>query len=247
MTIQTKEDVTHLRKIGEIVALTRQAMINALAVGMSTQELDQIGRDVLTRHGARPAPELCYGFPGATCISINEQVAHAIPGPRKIRNGDLVNIDVSAELDGYFADTGASVPVGNTPAVAKRLCAATQEALQSCLHVARAGNKMAELQRVIQQTAQRNRFSVIQNLAGHGIGRHLHESPSHVPDNSKGKDRRRFQPGMVLTIEPFLSTGPTYAKDTGDGWTLVTAPGYWNAQFEHTLIITDGEPIVLTQ
>jgi len=99
MTIQTKEDVSQLRKIGEIVALTRQAMINALAVGMSTQELDQIGRDVLTRHGARPAPELCYGFPGATCISINEQVAHAIPGPRKIRNGDLVNIDVSAELE----------------------------------------------------------------------------------------------------------------------------------------------------
>jgi len=246
MTIQSKQDMIALKEIGRIVAHTLQVMLDALEEGMTTLELDQIGRKILASYAARPAPELVYGFPGATCISINEQVAHAIPGKRKIRQGDLINIDVSAELNGYFADTGASVPFGPVAPVAKRLCDATQEALQQCLKVAKAGNTMADLQKAINRVAERNRFSVIQNLAGHGIGHHLHEEPRHVPDNSREKDRRRLQKGMVVTLEPFLSTGPREAKEMADGWTLVTPAGHFTAQYEHTIIVTDTEPIILT-
>jgi len=131
--------------------------------------------------------------------------------------------------------------------VAKRLCAATQEALQQALKVAKAGNKMADLQKAINGVAERNHFSVIQNLAGHGIGHHLHEEPRHVPDNSRGKDRRQLQKGAVLTLEPFLSTGPRQAKEMPDGWTLVTDAGNFTAQYEHTIIITETEPIILTR
>nr|HMN27681.1 M24 family metallopeptidase [Caldilineaceae bacterium] len=145
-----------------------------------------------------------------------------------------------------FADTGASIPVGEAPATAKAVCRATQTALQAGIQVARHGNRLSDLQRVIGQTARRAGFSVIQNLSGHGIGRHLHEAPRHVPDNSR-QDRRPFQRGMVLTLEPFLSTGATHAQEAGDGWTLVTRPGHWTAQFEHTIIVTDGKPIIVTQ
>ncbi len=246
MTIQSTADIRGLQRIGQIVAATLAAMQAAMKPGMTTAELDTIGRHVLESYGARPAPEFFYGYPGATCISINEEVAHAIPGKRIIHAGDLVNIDVSAELDGYVADTGASVPVGQVPPVVHALCAATQEALRAAIAVAKAGNRMAEVQEAIDRVAQQRGFTVIRNLAGHGIGRHLHEAPSHVPDFARGKDRRRFQKGAVLTLEPFLSTGPRLARETADGWTLVTAPGHFTAQYEHTLIITEREPLIIT-
>ncbi len=246
MTIQSTADIRGLQRIGQIVAATVTAMKAAMKPGMTTAELDKIGRRVLESYGARPAPEFFYGYPGATCISINEEVAHAIPGKRIIRAGDLVNIDVSAELDGYVADTGASFPVGAASPLVHALCAATQEALRASIAVAKAGNRMAEVQEAIDGVAQKHGFTVIRNLAGHGIGRHLHEAPNHVPDFARGKDQRRFQKGSVLTIEPFLSTGPRIAQETSDGWTLVTKPGHFTAQYEHTLIITDGEALIIT-
>jgi len=246
MTIQSTADIRGLQRIGQIVAATVTAMKAAMKPGMTTAELDKIGRRVLESYGARPAPEFFYGYPGATCISINEEVAHAIPGKRIIRAGDLVNIDVSAELDGYVADTGASFPVGEASPLIHALCAATQEALRASIAVAKAGNRMAEVQEAIDGVAQKHGFTVIRNLAGHGIGRHLHEAPNHVPDFARGKDQRRFQKGSVLTIEPFLSTGPRIAQETSDGWTLVTKPGHFTAQYEHTLIITDGEALIIT-
>lgn len=246
MSTGSAQDVKALQEIGRIVALTLRIMRDAMTEGMTTAELDAIGRDVLRQHGARPAPELLYKYPGATCISINEEVAHAIPGPRRIRNGDMVNIDVSAELNGYFADTGASIPFGHVPPVAHKLCQASKLALREAIKVARAGNRMDEVQKAVDKVARRNGFSVITNLAGHGIGRHLHEAPEHVPDYTRKKDRRRFTRGMVLTLEPFLSTGPTMADDTADGWTLVTPPGNLTAQYEHTIIVTDREPLIVT-
>ncbi len=235
-----------MQRIGQIVAATLTAMKTAMQPGMTTAELDDIGRRVLESYGARPAPELFYGYPGATCISVNEEVAHAIPGKRIIRAGDLVNIDVSAELDGYVADTGASVPVGTVAPVIQALCAATQAALTAAMAVAKAGNRMCEVQEAIDRVAKEHGFTVIRNLAGHGIGRHLHEAPNHVPDFARGKDQRRFQKGSVLTLEPFLSTGPRLAQETADGWTLVIAPGHFSAQYEHTLVITDSAPLILT-
>ena len=246
MTIQSEADLQGMRRIGQIVAATLTAMKAAMKPGMTTAELDDIGRRVLESYGARPAPEFFYQYPGATCISINEEVAHAIPGKRRIRTGDLVNIDVSAELNGYVADTGASFPIGPVPPMLHALCAATKEALDAALAVAKAGNRLGDVQEAIDRVAQKHGFSVIRNLAGHGIGRHLHEAPNHVPDFARGRDQRRFQKGSVLTIEPFLSTGPRLAQETADGWTLVIARGHWAAQYEHTLVITDSEPLILT-
>jgi methionyl aminopeptidase len=246
MSIQSQRDLLALQRIGRIVAFALQEMKAAMHAGMTTQELDAIGRQVLARYGARPAPELFYGYPAATCISINEEAAHGLPSARRLRDGDLVNLDVSAELDGYVADTGASIPLGVVPPVAQRLCKATQEALQAALGAARAGNRMADLQTAIERIARRHGFAIIRNLSGHGVGRHIHEAPGHVPDYARKKDRRRFEKGMVLTLEPFLSTGPTYAQTMSDGWTLATEPGHLAAQYEHTVVITDAAPIIVT-
>jgi methionyl aminopeptidase len=247
MTIETQADVDALRRIGHIVATTLQAMLDALEPGMTTRELDQLGRALLERHGARSAPELTYGFPGATCISINEEAAHGIPGERRIAAGDVVNIDVSAELEGYFADTGGTRVVPPVSADKARLCHATQMALQEAMKVARAGQPLNRIGRAIERTAKQHRFRIIENLCSHGVGRALHEAPESIPGYYDPRDRRVLEEGMVITIEPFLSTRSRFAEETDDGWTLCTARGNLSAQYEHTMIVTRGQPIVLTR
>ncbi|MEZ4619687.1 MAG: type I methionyl aminopeptidase [Caldilineaceae bacterium] len=246
MSIQSEDDLRGLKRVGQVVVHVLQTMQAALQPGITTAELDEIGRQVLAQYNAQSAPIFYYNYPAATCISINEEAAHAIPGTRKVREGDLVNIDVSAVLDGYVADTGASIPVGQVTAEAQRLCTATQEALQAALRVAKAGNRMGDVQLAIDKVARKHRFTVIENLAGHGVGRHIHEAPEFVPDYTRKKDRRRFQKGMVLTLEPFLSTGGRIAEEQADGWTLALKPGQLSAQYEHTLVITEREPILIT-
>jgi len=246
MTIQSEEELRGLRRVGQVVAKALQLMQAALQPGITTAELDEIGRQVLAANGAQSAPIYYYTYPAATCISINEEAAHAIPGPRVVRAGDLVNIDVSAVLDGYVADTGASFPVGEVAPVARQLCSAAQEALHAALAVAKAGNRMEEVTKAIEKVARQHRFSIIENLSGHGVGRHIHEAPEFVPDYTRKKDRRRFQKGMVITLEPFLSTGGRTAEEQPDGWTLALKPGQLSAQYEHTIVITEREPILIT-
>lgn len=246
MSIESPQDLAALRRIGWIVAHTVQRMFDEVRVGMTTAELDAFGKRILDAHGARPAPALCYGFAGATMISVNEEVAHAIPGSRVLQDGDLVNIDVSAELDGYFADTGFTRPLGDADAALYDLCAASQEALTQALKQVRAGQKISGVAKAIKKVARKRGYSVIENLTGHGVGRHIHEAPHHVPDFTNRHDKRRFQRGTVLTLEPFLSTGPRQATEAPDGWTLCTPPGHFSAQFEHTVVVTDGEPLILT-
>jgi len=247
MTIETHADVTALERIGRIVSMVLQQMLDAAEPGMSTRELDAIGARLLESHGARSAPQLTYDFPGATCISINEEAAHGVPGERVIRRGDLLNVDVSAELDGYFADTGGSrvIPPGN--AVKTRLCHATRTALAEAMKQARAGAPINAIGAAIERTAKAYGFKVIENLGSHGVGRALHEAPEHIPGYYDANDRRVLEAGMVITIEPFLSTKSRVVTETGDGWTLVGAPGNLSAQYEHTMIITHGEPIVVTR
>ncbi|MEM7132195.1 MAG: type I methionyl aminopeptidase [Chloroflexota bacterium] len=247
MSIGSEKDMIGLQRAGRLVVQAINAMKAAMAEGVTTQELDDIGRKIIEEAGARPAPEYFYDYPAATCISINEEVAHGIPGKRRIRSGDLVNIDVSVEFNGYVADTGASIPFGKVPPIVPKLCKATQEALQEAMNAAKAGKRMVDVQKVIDKVAQKRGFTVIRNLSGHGIGRKLHEAPGHVPDYSRKKDRRRFTKGMVLTLEPFLSTGPQHATETSDGWTLVTESGNYTAQYEHTIVVTDSKPIILTE
>ena len=246
MSIESPEDLEALRRIGFIVADTVKRMFAHARIGMSTAELDAFGKAILDSYGARPAPKLCYGFQGSTMISVNEEVAHAIPGDRILRSGDMVNIDVSAELDGYFADTGFTRPVGFAEPRLHELCSAGREALDLALRSVTDGGKMADVAKAIRGVARRRGFSVIENLTGHGVGRHIHEPPHHVPSFNKKVDRRRFKKGTVLTIEPFLSTGPRQAFESADGWTLLTPKGNYSAQFEHTVVVTEGEPLILT-
>lgn len=246
MTVRGQRDIEGLRRAGRAVAETLEAMKAALREGMTTRELDAIGAEALRRRGATPAPAKLYRFPGATCISLNEEAAHGIPGDRVIRKGDLVNIDVSAEVGGYFADTGFSIPFGVDDPELLSLCACSRRALQKALSVARAGTPVRKVGEVIEREAHAAGFEVIRNLCGHGVGFRLHEEPDifNWPDP---RDRTVFRKGMVVAIETFVSTGGTFALEKEDGWTLVADDGGYVAQYEHTVVITDGEPLVMTR
>jgi methionyl aminopeptidase len=247
MTIETEDDVVALKRIGRIVATVLQEMLDAAEPGMTTRELDALGARLLDRQGARSAPQLTYDFPGATCISINEEAAHGIPGDRIIRAGDVLNVDVSAELGGYFADTGGTIVVPPTNPQKTRLCHATRTALAQAMKQARAGRPLSGIGAAIERTAKTYGFKVIENLGSHGVGRALHEAPEHIAGYFDPADTRLLAEGMVITIEPFLSTRSRVVNETSDGWTLAGVKGNLSAQYEHTMIITRGEPIVVTR
>lgn len=246
MTIDNDDQLTALQTISTIVSETLAHMMARVEPGMTTRELDAIGRARLDHHGARSAPELVYDFPGATCISVNDEVAHGIPGDRIIQAGDLVNIDVSAEKDGFFADTGASSVVPPAPPKKTALCLATRKALEAGVTAVRAGRPINRIGAAIESSARQGGYSIVRNLGGHGVGSALHEEPAAILHYYEPADRRRLQEGMVITIEPFLSTGATAAWQSDDGWTLCTEPGFLTAQFEHTLVVTRDGPRVLT-
>ena len=246
MSITGERDIEGLKRVGAVVAAVRVAMGAHVAAGVTTAQLDAIGKEILDRHGARSAPQLAYGFPAATCISVNDRLAHGIPSRDCVlAEGDLVNIDVSAELDGYWADTGASFPVGAVSAQASALLRATRMALEDGMSKARAGEPLRNIGRAVERRARQCGFQVIRNLCGHGVGRAIHEEPS-VPNTFDRWDRTVLRAGLVITIEPFLTTGATTAVQDADGWTLRSCDGTRGAQFEHTLIVTGGRPIVVT-
>jgi methionyl aminopeptidase len=212
---------------------------------MTTAELDAVGAAYLAEAGAEPAPPT-VGFPAATCISVNDEAAHGIPGPRVIEPGDLVNIDVSASLNGYYADSGASFPVGEVSGVRARLLRATAAALDAALERVRPGELLNGVGRAVQNVADDSGFLVVKNLCGHGVGGGLHEEPRAILNYYESADRRRFVEGQVMTVEPFLSTNSDRAIEGEDGWTLRTALGGLVAQFEHTVVVTADGVEVLT-
>ena len=246
MTVENQDDINGVMNAGRVVARVRDAMLRAIEPGMTTAELDELGAELLNHFGARSAPRVTYNFPGATCISVNEEAAHGIPGDRIIQAGDIVNVDVSAELAGYYADTGGTIVV---PPVAKfkaRLCHAAELALKHAIAEARAGAQINRIGKAIQRTAKSHGFKVIRNLAGHGIGRSLHEEPGGIVGYFDRADTRRLQLGQVIAIEPFLSTKSTHVTEAEDGWTLIGHPENHSAQYEHTIIVTRGAPLVAT-
>jgi methionyl aminopeptidase len=247
MTIESEHDIAALRVVGHVVSLGLRRMLDAVEPGMTTAELDALGAALLDEHGARSAPRLVYEFPGSTCISVNEQAAHGVPGDRVLEPGDVVNVDVSAEIDGYFADTGGTCVVPPSSPLKDNLCNATRLALSKAVREARAGNRINRIGRAVQSVARSRGFRVIRNLAGHGVGRGLHEEPESILGYFEPRDPRVFTEGMVIAVEPFLSTRSTHAVEAEDGWTLVSGRGNLSAQFEHTLIVTRGEPIIVTR
>ena len=206
-----------------------------------------IGAENLNKYGARSAPKVMYDFPGFTCISINEEAAHGIPSDRIIREGDVVNIDVSAELDGYYGDTGGTFLVPPIDPRIQYLCQSTRKALRNAMDVARAGAKVNQIGSAITKTARKSGFVTIKDLGSHGIGRSLHEEPHFIPNYHDKDDQRILKDGQVITIEPFLSTKSEQTTTEDDGWTLTTGHGNFSAQYEHTMVITKDKPIILTR
>ena len=247
MTVETDADIAGLQAAGAVVSSVLKRMLDAIQPGMTTLELDQMGAQWLHEAGAKSAPATSYGFPGATCISINEEAAHGIPGARVIRKGDVVNVDVSAELGAYFADTGGTRIVPPTTPTKTQLVFAARYALEQALKEVRHGAKLNRIGHAIERVARAHRFKIIENLCSHGVGRSLHEEPKYIPGYFDASDTRVLTEGMVITIEPFLSTRSTQVDEGADGWTLSGVKGNLSAQFEHTLIVTRGAPLVVTR
>lgn len=246
MVIANDDELAKLREIGRICANALYKMADALEPGITTLELDNIGRKVLEDAGARSAPEFCYKFPGATCISVNEEVAHGIPGTRVIQPGDLVNLDVSAEKDGFFSDTGASFAVPPVRPKIERLCRDGKRALWVGLNQVKSGQPLAKIGQAVGAFAAKNRYTLVANLASHGIGRSLHEEPAEVSTWADPSEKRMMTEGLVFTVEPFLSLGATWAEGGDDAWTLYSDPRAPTVQYEHTVVATRNGPVILT-
>ena len=246
MTVESENDLQYLKAVGRLCAQVLRKMMQSARPGITTAELDEIGRELLVAGGARSAPQATYNFPGATCISVSPVIAHGIPDGYTLKDGDLIHIDVSAELDGYYADTGASLVVSTHLPAAARLLEATKAALWKALRAARSGRPLNEIGRAIQFEAGKRGYRTIVDLTGHGIGRKLHEAPSDVTNFYNPRDKRILNEGLVLAIEPFLTTGRGRIVEERDGWSLRTADRSLAAQFEHTIVVTRGEPLILT-
>lgn len=247
MSIAHESHLQGMQAVSTAVALTLKAMRAHARPGMNAWELDAFGGEMLRQFGARSAPRLTYDFPGWTCISVNHEVAHGIPSRHKVlREGDLINIDVSAELNGFWADNGGSFVLGRDLHGHQALVSASEAILRQAIQAIHAGVRLAHIGRLIETEARRAGYRVIRNLAGHGVGRSLHEEPADILNWYNRKDPTRFRRGSVVAIETFISTASAYASTGPDGWTLMGDRGGFVAQHEHTIMVTEGAPLILT-
>lgn len=248
MSITKHEELIGMQKASEAVAYTLKEMRNYAKPGMTTKQLDNFGAKILAGFGAKSAPFLTYGFPGCTCISVNNEFCHGVPSDYRIlQEGDLVNIDVSAELGGFWSDNGGSFILGEDIHQHQKLVDASKEILQKAINNIKGGVKISEIGYIMETEARKRGFKVIKNLGGHGIGRSLHEQPDEIMNYRNRFDPRRFRKNSVVAIETFISTNSSFATELNDGWTMVGDKGGFMAQHEHTIVVTDGNPIVLTE
>jgi methionyl aminopeptidase len=246
MIAKTEEDFTRLREIGRIVASIRDELVKRAVPGVTTKELDDLAGELFEKEGAISAPKGEYDFPGFTCISVNEEVAHGIPGDRVIQEGDLVNIDVSGSKNGYFADTGVSIVVGKGEEILTKICDVAKEAFEAGLKKVKPGARITGMGKVVHQVARQHGLTVIMNLTGHGIGHTIHEEPEYIYNYNETSDHGLLKEGMVIAFEPFISTHDEEVFQLDDGWTYVTEESFV-AQYEHTLIVTKDGPIIITK
>jgi len=245
MSIQSPADLEGLREVGRITRQTLDALERRIRIGVSTAELDRVAAAVFAGRGARSAPAMVYGFPGHVLISVNDEVVHGVPGPRRLKRGDLVKLDVTLEKNGYIADAARSVVVGSGSETARRLVVCARAAFGAALAVARAGVRVNEIGRAVDREVRRHGFTVVRGLAGHGVGRTIHEPPS-VPNSYDPSQPDVLTDGLVLTIEPMISAGSAEPVQDANGWTIRTRDGSLAAHHEHTLVITRQEPMILT-
>lgn len=247
MSITKESELLGMKKVSEAVALTLKEMRSFARPGITTKELDNFGGQILNDLGAKSAPCLAYGFPGFTCISVNNEICHGIPSDKKIlQEGDLINIDVSAELDGFWSDNGGSFVLGTDIYQHQKLVEASKQILHKAIYSIKGGVRIADIGFLVETEAKKRGYRVIKNLTGHGTGRSLHEEPGEIANYKDRFNLTRFKRNTVVAIETFISTTSTYAETLEDGWTMVGNKGGFMAQHEHTIVVTDGEPIVLT-
>lgn len=248
MIIKTDEEYQGMKEIGQICGRVLKETIQFAKVGMTTKEVDDFAGKKLEEYGAVSAPISEYDFPGYTCISINEEVAHGIPGSRVIESGDIVNIDVSATKNGFYADTGLSFIAGeSTNEKKQRVIDVCEMAFEEAMKKVKPGAKVSQIGRAVHNTARKNGLTVIKNLTGHGVGRSLHEDPKHVMNYFDPADKSILREGMVLAIEPFISSNATLVTDGKDDWAFETKDGSFVAQKEHTVLVTKDGPVLLTE
>ncbi|MEM8767209.1 MAG: type I methionyl aminopeptidase [Pseudomonadota bacterium] len=245
MVARTEAERDGLRAAGRLVRRVFNQMKAAARPGVTTVDLDRIAGELFARAGARSAPQHFYDFPGFTCISVNEEAAHGIPGPRRLRHGDLLNIDVSAELDGYVADMGQSFLVGRGRRARQRICRAVEQAVGQAVAEIRPGASLNVIGSAVERVAVAGGYGIVRNLGSHGVGRSIHEEPSYIPIDNPAEERV-LEEGLVLTVEPFFTTGRPWVEEQADGWTLAVQPGALVAQFEHTVLVGPEGAEVLT-
>jgi methionyl aminopeptidase len=245
VSITGPEELAGMRAAGAIVRRMLEAMKKAVRPGVSTKELDEVGAAVMREQGAQSAPQLVYKFPGVNCISLNDEAVHGIPGQRTVQEGDLVKLDVTIEKDGFMADAAETVAVGEVSEERRRLMTCAERAFTKAMLVARAGYRVSEIGRVVEREVRRSGFSVIRDLGGHGIGRTIHEAPR-VPNYADPGANQVLTEGLVITVEPIIAAGSGRAVVAKDGWTVCTADHRPSAHYEHTIVITKREPILLT-
>lgn len=247
MIATTEKDIEMLKKAGRMVAEIRDAMRAATKPGITTKELDELAGRMFAELGGVSGPKSEYDFPGYTCISVNEEVAHGMPGKRVINEGDMVNIDVSGSYEGYFSDTGISFVVGEGHPEKEKLCEVAASAFDRAMTKVKAGAKLNQIGKAVEREAKQQGLFVIKNLTGHGIGKSLHEAPQHILNYYDAWETTILKEGMVLAVEPFISQKSEHIVESGDGWTFITPDQSLVAQIEHTVLVTKGEPVLLTK
>ncbi|HEY9005323.1 type I methionyl aminopeptidase [Ohtaekwangia sp.] len=248
MSITKEAELIAMKAASEAVACTLKEMRDYARPGITTRQLDHYGAKILRDFGAKSAPYLTYGFPGWTCISVNHEFCHGIPSDNKVlQEGDLINIDVSAELDGFWSDNGSSFVIGEDIHQHQKLIDASKQILHKAIYSIKGGVRISDLGYLIETEARKRGYKVIKNLTGHGIGRSLHEAPGEIANYSDRSNLTRFRKNSVVAIETFISTTSTYAKTLNDGWTMVGDKGGFMAQHEHTIVVTEAAPIILTE
>ncbi|HKD02250.1 MAG TPA: type I methionyl aminopeptidase [Terriglobales bacterium] len=245
MSIDGPEEMEGMRAAGWVVRRVIDAMMEKVRPGVTTKELDEVGAAVMREHGAQSAPALVYNFPGANCISLNEEAVHGIPSDRQVQEGDLLKLDVTVEKNGFMADAAVTVAVGQVSDSNQELIACAERAFQKAMLVARAGFRVSDIGRAVEKEVRRSGFSVIRDLGGHGIGRTIHEDPR-VPNYADPAANQILTEGLVITVEPIIAAGSGRAMVAKDGWTVLTADHRPSAHYEHTLVITRRAPILLT-
>lgn len=248
MSITKEAELIGMQKASEAVSCTLKEMCDYAQPGITTKQLDNYGAKILADFGAKSAPYLTYGFPGFTCISVNNEFCHGIPSDKRIlKEGDLINIDVSAELNGFWSDNGNSFVLGEDIHQHQQLIDTSKQILHKAIHQIKGGVRISDIGHLIETEAKKSGYKVIKNLTGHGIGRSLHEEPGEIANYKDRHNLTRFKKHSVVAIETFITTTSTYAETLSDGWTMVGNKGGFMAQHEHTIVVTDANPMILTE